>query len=58
MRVIGVNRSEKELTKIFWRHKSGGDPVSFEYGSYHRSKVELFSALFPTNRVQVIIVVC
>ena len=35
--------------------KVGGDPdVSFEYRSYHRSKVELS----PTNRVQVMIVVC
>ena len=44
MRVIGKDVLAKKV---------GGDPVSFEYRSYHRSKVELFS----TNRVQVMIVV-
>ena len=55
-RMVGSNTARHKQTssgKKDWR-----DPVSFEYRSYHRSKVELFSGLFPTNRVQVMIVVC
>ena len=33
------------MNRVGWvGNKIGGDPVSFEYRSYHRSKVELFSS--------------
>ena len=63
VRFIGVEHQRFMMGGKIWTvigkdvlaKKVGGDPdVSFEYRSYHRSKVELFS----TNRVQVMIVVC